>query len=99
MIERGCGTSIRWHCRLSVTRGVLVDVVLRAAASSNLLDRAFEASAPKQKWLADFTDIWTAEGWRYVAAVVDLFSRSVVGCAMRAETTAQFVTDAHIVVI
>lgn len=43
------------------------------------LDRAFEASAPNQKWIADFTYIWAAEGWLYVAAVVDLFSRRVVG--------------------
>lgn len=33
-----------------------------------------------RKWVADFTYIWTAEGWLYVAAVVDLFSRRVVGC-------------------
>jgi len=38
-----------------------------------------EALAPNQKWIADFTYIWTAEGWLYVAAVVDLFSRRVVG--------------------
>ena len=42
-------------------------------ASPNLLDRAFKASAPNQKWIADFTYIWTAQGWLYVAAVIDLF--------------------------
>ena len=52
---------------------------LGASVSQNILDRAFEASAPNQKWAADFTYIWTAEGWLYVAAVVDLFSRRVVG--------------------
>jgi putative transposase len=67
--------------------------------SDNLLDRAFEASAPNQKWIADFTYIWTAEGWLYVAAVVDLFSRRVVGWAMKAEMTAQLVTDALIMAI
>jgi len=80
-------------------RGLPKDVGVRAAASENLLDRAFEASAPNQKWVADFTYIWTAEGWLYVAAVVDLFSRRVVGWAMKAEMTAQLVTDALIMAI
>lgn len=50
-----------------------------AAIVANMLDRSFEASAPNRKWIADFTCIWTAEGWLYVAAVVDLFPRRVVG--------------------
>ena len=72
---------------------------LVASVSQNILDRAFEASAPNQKWVADFTYIWTAEGWLYVAAVVDLFSRRVVGWSMKAEMTAQLVTDALIMAI
>lgn len=80
-------------------RGLPKDTGERATASANLLDRAFEASAPNQKWVADFTYIWTAEGWLYVAAVVDLFSRRVVGWAMKAEMTAQLVTDALIMAI
>ena len=39
----------------------------------------FEAERPNQKWIADFTYIWTAEGWPYVSAVIDLFSRRVAG--------------------
>ncbi|TAM98526.1 MAG: IS3 family transposase [Rhizobiaceae bacterium] len=80
-------------------RGLPKDTGERAAVSDNLLDRAFEAAAPNQKWIADFTYIWTAEGWLYVAAVVDLFSRRVVGWAMKAEMTAQLVTDALIMAI
>jgi putative transposase len=80
-------------------RGLPKDTGERSAASDNLLDRAFEAAAPNQKWIADFTYIWTAEGWLYVAAVVDLFSRRVVGWAVRAEMTAQLVTDALIMAI
>jgi putative transposase len=80
-------------------RGLPKDIGQRAAVSDNLLDRAFEASAPNQKWIADFTYIWTAEGWLYVAAVIDLFSRRVVGWAMKAEMTAQLVTDALIMAI
>src|SRR3954468_19867719 len=48
----------------------------------NVLDRSFEAPAPNRKWIADFTYVWTAEGWLYVAAVIDLFSRRVVGWSM-----------------
>ena len=67
--------------------------------SDNILDHAFQASASDQKWIADFTYIWTAEGWLYAGAVVDLFSRRVVGRAMKAEMTAQLVTHALIIAI
>jgi len=80
-------------------RGLPKDTGERASVSDNLLDRAFEAAAPNQKWIADFTYIWTAEGWLYVAAVIDLFSRRVVGWAMKADMTAQLVTDALIMAI
>ena len=70
-----------------------------AAVAPNVLDRAFEASAPNCKWIADFTYLWTAEGWLYVAAVIDLFSRRVVGWSMSAEMTAQLVTDALVMAI
>ena len=60
----------------------------------NVLDRQFAAARPNQKWVADLTYLWTAEGWLYVAAVIDLFSRRVVGWSMNANMTAQLVTDA-----
>jgi putative transposase len=72
---------------------------LLAILSPNLLDRQFVAERPNQKWVADFTYIWTAEGWLYVAAVVDLFSRRVVGWSMSAGMTAQLVTDALVMAI
>ena len=40
------------------------------------------AERPNQKWIADFTYIWITEGWLYVAAVIDLFSRRMVGWSM-----------------
>ncbi|HEX3893530.1 MAG TPA: IS3 family transposase [Terracidiphilus sp.] len=70
-----------------------------AAVAPNVLDRSFEAPAPNRKWIADFTYVWTAEGWLYVAAVIDLFSRRVVGWSMSAEMTAQLVTDALVMAI
>jgi putative transposase len=48
----------------------------------NLLDRQFIAAAPNKAWLADITYIPTAEGWLYLAVVLDMFSRRVVGWAM-----------------
>jgi putative transposase len=66
--------------------------------SANLLDRQFVAERPNQKWIADFTYLWTAEGWLYVAAV-DLFSRRVVGWSMSAAMTAQLVTDALLMAV
>ena len=70
-----------------------------SAISPNVLDRTFEASSANRKWVADFTYIWTAEGWLYVATVVDLFSRRVVGWSMSATMTAQLVTDALMMAI
>jgi putative transposase len=69
------------------------------AVAPNVLDRQFTAEQPNQKWIADFTYIWTAEGWLYVAAVIDLYSRRVVGWSMKAEMTAQLVTDALVMAI
>jgi putative transposase len=71
----------------------------KAAVAANVLDRQFMAAAPNRKWVADFTYIWTAEGWLYVAAVIDLFSRRVVGWSMNAAMTAQLVTDALMMAI
>jgi putative transposase len=70
-----------------------------ATLPSNILDRQFEATRANQKWIADFTYIWTTEGWLYVAAVIDLLSRRVVGWSMSATMTAQLVTDALIMAI
>lgn len=67
---------------------------ITAAIAPNILDRRFQASAPNQKWAADFTYIWTAEGWLYVAVVIDLYSRRVVGWSMRASMNAELVTEA-----
>jgi putative transposase len=70
-----------------------------SAVAPKVLDRSFQAAAPNRKWIADFTYIWTAEGWLYVAAVIDVFSRRVVGWSMSAVMTAQLVTDARVMAI
>ena len=48
----------------------------------NLLDRDFSATAPNQKWAGDITYIWTSEGWLYLAVILDLYSRRVIGWAV-----------------
>jgi len=60
----------------------------------NLLNRNFTPQAPNQVWTADLTYIWTQEGWLYLAVVLDLFNREVVGWSIKPRMTADIVTDA-----
>ena len=60
----------------------------------NLLDQNFSADAPNQKWVCDITYLWTGEGWMYLAVVLDLFSRMVIGWAMDKRMKAGLVCDA-----
>jgi transposase InsO family protein len=62
--------------------------------AENVLDRQFEAQAPDQRWVADITYISTREGWLYLAAVVDLYSRMVVGWSMANHMESRLVVDA-----
>lgn len=55
-----------------------------ARVAPNLLNQDFTASRPNEKWTGDITAVWTYEGWLYLAIVLDLFSRQVVGWAMNA---------------
>ena len=57
--------------------------------AANLLDRNFVAEKPNQVWLADITYIPTGEGWLYLAVILDLFTRKVVGWAMREHMRAE----------
>ena len=60
----------------------------------NLLKRNFTATAPNQVWTSDITYLATAEGWVYLAVIIDLFSRQVVGWSMQPHMKAELVTDA-----
>jgi len=60
----------------------------------NRLNQDFTASAPNRKWVSDFTYIETAEGWLYLAVVLDLFSRRVIGWAMSPKMDAEMVETA-----
>jgi len=60
----------------------------------NLLRRDFSADAPNTKWLGDIVGIWTDEGWLYLAALLDTYSRLIVGWAMSLYRDEALVTDA-----
>jgi transposase InsO family protein len=60
----------------------------------NVLDRDFTASRPDERWVTDITYIWTDEGWCYLAAILDLFSRRVVGWALSTSLSTQLPLDA-----
>ncbi|MCZ7542260.1 MAG: IS3 family transposase [Anaerolineae bacterium] len=65
-----------------------------AVAAPNLLGQDFTASRPNEKWVADITYIETLEGWLYLALVLDLFSRAIVGWAMADHLRATLVESA-----
>lgn len=60
----------------------------------NHLNREFQVDTPDTVWASDITYIWTCQGWLYLAVVLDLFSRKVVGWSLQATMTAELVKDA-----
>jgi putative transposase len=62
--------------------------------SPNLLERKFDVAEPNKVWTGDITYVWTDEGWVYLAVVIDLFSRRIVGFSMSKRMTRQLVLDA-----
>ena len=66
----------------------------KAKAATNLLNQDFTAEKPNQRWVADVTYVATMEGWLYVAVVLDLFSRRIVGLSMSDRMTADLVLKA-----
>ncbi len=67
--------------------------------SPNLLNRQFDAEQPNQKYVGDITYIHTQEGWLYLAVVIDLYSRQVVGWSMAERMHAKLVNDALLMAI
>ena len=60
----------------------------------NILDQKFDVDAPNKVWTADISYVWTFEGWLYLAVVMDLHSRQIVGWAMNERMKKQLVIDA-----
>jgi putative transposase len=61
---------------------------------ANLLNRDFSTTAPNQKWVSDITYVWTDEGWLYLATVIDLYSRAVIGWSIQPTMTRELICDA-----
>lgn len=66
----------------------------RLPVAENTLDRSFSVSQPNRVWAGDISYVWTAEGWLYLAVVLDLYSRTVIGWAMGERLTAELATQA-----
>jgi transposase InsO family protein len=60
----------------------------------NLLEQDFHAERPNAVWVSDITYLWTRQGWMYLAVIIDLFSRKVVGWSLRERMTAELVCEA-----
>jgi putative transposase len=60
----------------------------------NVLNQTFQAERPNQVWMSDITYVWTNEGWLYVASIMDLFTRKIVGWKADSRMTKELVIDA-----
>jgi transposase InsO family protein len=66
----------------------------RYPVARNILNREFSVTAPNRVWVADITYLWTQEGWLYLSAVLDLFSRRIVGWSIAEKMEEKLVRDA-----
>ena len=82
------------HSRLRRKFVLTTDSDHSMAVAENMLDRDFKAATPNQKWAADITYIATEKGWLYLAAVMDLYSRKIVGWAMSERINSALVISA-----
>ncbi|MEK7836440.1 MAG: IS3 family transposase, partial [candidate division NC10 bacterium] len=90
--------------RLMKVHGIVAKAVKKFKATTdskhnlpvaeNLLKQNFAASKPNTVWVSDITYVWTSEGWLYLAMILDLYSRQIVGWAMSDRLTSDFVIKA-----
>jgi putative transposase len=66
----------------------------KSEKAPNILKQDFGAEGPNERWVADITYVWTQEGWLYVAAILDLFSRKIVGLSMNERMTTDLISNA-----
>ena len=89
-IMKEAGVKVRHKKKYKVT----TDSNHELPVFENLLKRKFQVEGKDQAYVSDITYIWTNEGWLYLAVVIDLFSRKVVGWSMNSRMNAQLVCDA-----
>ena len=82
------------YCKTKKKFRVTTDSNHKLPVAPNLLQRDFSASNPNEKYVGDITYIWTTEGWLYLAVVIDLFSRKVVGWSMQSHMQTSLVNEA-----
>ncbi len=89
-LMRLAGVQVKHKRRFKIT----TDSKHKLEVSPNLLDRNFTSDEPNVVWVSDITYVWTDEGWLYLAVVIDLFNRQVVGWSMRKRLATKLVIDA-----
>jgi putative transposase len=104
LIKRGHEVGENRIARLMRVEGIRAKTVKKWRATTqsnhplpvaeNTLNRQFTVEAPNRVWAGDITYVWTAEGWLYLAVVLDLYSRAVIGWAMGARLTGDLAQDA-----
>ena len=73
---------------------VTTDSKHKMPVAPDLIEQDFSAAVPNQKWTSDISYVWTGEGWLYLAVVMDLYSRAIIGWSMNRRMTQQLVCDA-----
>ena len=104
LLDQGESCSENRVARLASLAGISAQIGYRrrpgqyggkpAVVADNTLDRQFEVGSPDRVWVTDITYIKTHEGWSYLAVVIDLFSRRVVGWSMQSRMTTDLVLQA-----
>ena len=89
-LMREAGVWVRYRRRYRVT----TESNHRKAVFPNRLERDFAPSAPNRVWAGDITYVWTGEGWLYLAVVIDLYSRKVVGWSLGPRLNSTLVCEA-----
>jgi putative transposase len=89
-LMKKAGVKVKYHKRFKRT----TDSKHKLPVAPNLLDRKFEVDRPDVAWCADITYLWTLQGWLYLAVVIDLCSRKVVGWATSHRLKAELVKQA-----
>jgi transposase InsO family protein len=94
-LMKSMGLSCKTKKRFKVT----TDSKHKMPIAENILNREFSSSHPNEKFVGDITYIWTQEGWLYLAVVIDLYSRRVVGWSLDKTMTAALVNEALLMAI
>ena len=104
LVARGSPCCVNTVAKLMQTQGIAAKTARKfrhttdsnhgLPVAANLLDRAFDPATANEAWVSDVTYIPTREGWLYLAAVEDLYSRRVVGWAMSDRMPSRLVADA-----